>query len=572
MGFMTNRLRPRYATRSAVRVAAAAAVLAATFIAAPVSAQERLAPAAGSSSATLTDGTQPVIVVTLGSVRKLMDDVNYLAEITSQPQLAMFPMLAATFTQGMDMDQPIGVLVPMVAGTPQPIVVLPTKDIRQILKRLEAQTGPVDELDDGTLVLTINQNTLYIKQNASNAVAAQDQAALKLVPASTDDLFKGMGNAYNVAIRLQIQQVPLQIRNILIDQMRQGFEQTMARQPDAESAREMAESSIEQIERLIQEADELNVGLNVDKSNRNIALDFSFSAVGGTQLAAVYGGQQSIPSRFASVIRDDAAAYVHGATSISPEAIAQAKDSIESSLSMVKGALENEGNLNQDQIDEIDQYVSRLGEIITESLSEGKTDMGLLVMAGSDKFQAVLGTFVADGTKVAALAKDLAAKVPDSPDAPKFTFDAGNFGGVTLHLVEADVPQREDEARKVFGDKIQLHIGTAPKAVYVAIGRDSDQLLKEFITAGSSDKGGDRPLGQFKMRLLPFMELAQSVESNDIVAAMINVLTNSQDKGEVNVSTRSIPNGSAMKLTVGEGVIKAVGAAAMAGNRANQAF
>ncbi|WP_182865286.1 hypothetical protein [Stieleria mannarensis] len=565
---MTHCLRPRHAVRSV----AAAAVLATTLLAAPAMAQDRLAPAADSSRATLTDGTQPVVVVTLGSVKKLMDDVSYLAEITSQPQLAMFPMLAATFTQGMDMDQPIGMLVPLVGGTPQPIVVLPTKDIRPILKRLEAQTGPVDELDDGTLVLTVNQNMLYIKQNANNAVAAQNQAALALAPEDAGDLFQGMGNNYNVAIRLQVQQVPVEIRNILIDQLRQGFEQTMAQQPDAASGREVAENSIAQLERLVQEADELNVGLNIDKANKQVALDFSFTAVGGTQLAAVYGGQQSIPSRFASVIRDDAAAYIHSATSISPEAITQAKEGIASSLSMIKGALENEGNLTEDQVNEIDQYIDRLSDIVTESLSEGKADMGALVMAGRDEFKAVIGTFVADGNKVAELAKDLATKVPDSPDAPKFKFDNGNFGGVTLHLIEADVPASEDEVRKLFGDKIQVHIGTAPKAVYVAAGRGSEELLKEFITSGSSDNGGDRPLGQFKMKLLPFMELAQSVEANDNVAAMINALTNSEDKGEVNVTTKSIPNGSAMKLTIGEGLIRSIGAAAMAGRQAQQPF
>ena len=380
-----------------------------------------------------------------------------------------------------------------------------------------------------------------------------------------------MGNAYDVAVRLNVQQVPIEIRNVLIDQMRQGFEQAMSQQPDAESAREMAEGSIEQIERLIQESDELNIGLNIDQANRNIAFDFSFSAVGGSQLAAMYGGQQSIPSRFASVIRDDASAYLHSATSISAEAVAQlAKESIDSSLGMIKGALENEGNLPPDQINEIDGYINRLSDIIIESFSEGKSDFGAVVLAGTDQFQAVLGSFVADGNKVAELAKDLAKKVPDSPDAPTFKFDVSNFSGVTMHLIEADVPEREDEVRKLFGDKIQIHIGTAPKAIYVAVGRGSDALLKEFITAGGSDTPGDRPLGQFKLKLLPFMELAQSVEPNPGVEAVITALSNSQDKGEVTVTSDSIPNGSSMRLTIGEGLIKAMGAAAIAGQRQPQ--
>ncbi|MCO8125313.1 hypothetical protein NHH03_26480 [Stieleria sp. TO1_6] len=574
MGFLTNCIPSLPAARA---IAATALFAASALIAPAASAQEQLTPAAATpaagSPATLSDGSQPVLVVTIGSLNKMMQDVNYITGVVGQAHFGgLFSMMAGTYGQGMDMDQPIGVLVPMIGGTPQPIVVLPTSDVRSILKRIEAQTGPIDQLDDGTLVATINGKTLYIQQNKSVAIAAQDREALKLVPADPQGLFKGMGNDYNVAVRLQVQQVPVEVRNVLIDQMRQGFESAMAKQQDADSAREMAENSIEQIERLVQEADELNFGLNIDQPNREIDVDFSFTAVGGTQLAAVYGGQQSIPSRFASVIRDDAAAYLHGATSISPEAIDQATDSVASSMEMLKKALSNEGKLSEDQLSEIDQYLGRLTEIITESLAEGKADMGVALLAGKDQFQVVLGSFVADGEKVAALAKDLAQKVPDSPDAPEFKFDLGDFNGVTMHLIEGDVPPGEEEARKVFGDKIQIHIGTAPKAVYVAMGRGSEQLLKDFITAGNSDNGGARPLGQFKLRLLPIMEFAQSVtpEANAAVSAVIAALSSSNDKGELNAVSESIPNGAASKISIREGLIKAIGAAAVAGQPQGQ--
>jgi hypothetical protein len=141
---------------------------------------------------------------------------------------------------------------------------------------------------------------------------------------------------------------------------------------------------------------------------------------------------------------------------------------------------------------------------------------------------------------------------------------------VTLHRVEGEVPEGEEEARKLFGDKIVIHIGTAPKAVYLALGRDSLPLLKEFISSGNTDAGGDRPVGQFKLRLLPLLELAQSVESNDAVAAMINALAGSPDQGELSVVSDSIPNGSAVSVKFGEGLLKAIGAAAAAGQRQAQ--
>lgn len=570
MGFMTNCLRQRSLSRaSRSRVFGAVALLAAAvMVVAPAHAQDTLSPNGG-SRASLTDGTRPVVSVTLASVNKLMQDINYVTGVVGQPQFGgMFAMMAGVYAQGMDLDRPVGVLVPLVNGTPQPIVVLPTSDIKPILKRLEPQTGPVDELPDGTLVVTVGPNTVYVKQSGNNAIAAQSKDVLQLVPESPAALFEGMGNEFNIAVRLQVQQVPVEIRNVLIDQMRSGFESAMRQQQsNAQSAREMAENSIEQLEKLIQQADELNVGINIDQADRNIGVHFSFSAVSGTELAAMYGGQQPIPSRFASVIRDDAAAYFHSASSVSPEAVDQARESMDSSFQMVTNALSQDGNLSEDQINEIEGYINRLKEIIVESFAEGKADMGGVVLAGEDQFQVALGTFVADGTKVADLAKDLAKKVPDSPDAPTFKFDAGNFGGVTLHVIEADIPANEDEARKLFGEKIQIHIGTAPKAVYVALGRGSEQVLKNLISSGTSDNGGERPLGQFNMRLLPFMQLAQSVEMNEDLAAVIGALSGSDDKGQIRVVSESIPNGASVNITFGEGLLKAVGAAAAANQR-----
>ncbi|MEL6108749.1 MAG: hypothetical protein AAFU85_22305, partial [Planctomycetota bacterium] len=525
------------------------------------------------NSATLTDGTQPPVVLTVASLNKLMQDTNYITGVAGQPQFGgMFAMMVGGFAAGIDMDRPIGMVLPLVNGVPQPIVLVPTSDIKSILKRYEAQTGPVDELDDGTLVISVNQNTVYIKQRGNTAIAAQDASVIDLIPADPAGLFAGMGNAYDIAVRVKIQEVPAEIRGMLMDQMRQGFDQAMAAQPNGDQTRAMAENSIAQLEQLIQDSDEMKFGINIDQSSKNIAMDFSFTAVGGSKMAAMYGSQQSIPSQFASVIRDDAAAYFHGASSVGQEMIDQSKDSVENAITMVQGALANEGALTDDQLAKIDLYVSRVADIFMDSISEGKSDAGGLLLANKDKLQFVFGMFVADGGKVADLAKDLAKEVPDVDGAPRFKFDIGTYEGVTMHVIEADVPASADEARQVFGEKLQIYIGTAPKAVYMCLGRDSSDLLKQFIKSGGGDTATDRPLAQFKLKLLPIMEFAQSVEANDGIAAMINALSSSQDKGDITVISDSIPNGSDMKMTIGEGLIKAIAAAAIAGQQAGAAF
>lgn len=106
MGFSNRSIRHR--------IAATALACVALFVAGPLSlvAQENLQPQGEVAG---LDTTEPVVVVTLGSVGKLMQDVNYLTSVIGQAQAGgLFTMMAGTFTQGVDTTQPIGVIVPLV--------------------------------------------------------------------------------------------------------------------------------------------------------------------------------------------------------------------------------------------------------------------------------------------------------------------------------------------------------------------------------------------------------------------------------------------------------------------------
>ncbi len=564
MGFSNPSIRNRI-----MSIALAAFALPAT-LPASLLAQEKLLPGGGSAPGLSADN-EPVLVLTIASMDKLMKDVNYMTGTLGQPQAGgMFQMMAATFTQGIDPTQPIGVLLPMVDGAPEPIAMIPTPDVNTVLDRLKAQIGPVDKLDDGTLAIAVGVNTIYIRQNGGWAVFARNRDLLAMAPADPTTLFEGMGNNYDLAFRVRMQQVPAETRGMLVAQLRQGFEQAMARQndDDAEAGRKMAENSIAQIELLIQDTDELSFGFNIDAANQQLVTDFEFTAVDGSDLAEMYSGQKAIPSRFTSVIRPSAAAYYHGASSISPKSIELTRTSLESSISTIRTALEREENLSPGDRADITEMVDRIAELAVNSISEGKIDMGAMLIADPDQFRFVLGAFISDGNEAAQIVKDLAEKVKDEPKAPRFMFDQSQYNGVTMHLIEADVPADKDEARKIFGDTLRVHIGTAEKAVYVAVGDDSEAEMKRLIDAGDQNLGGQRPLAQLRFTLLPVLEYAQSIEENDVVAAMITALTSSPDPGLVSVISDSLPNGAKSQIIMGEGLLKAIGSAVMAAQRA----
>ena len=141
------------------------------------------------------------------------------------------------------------------------------------------------------------------------------------------------------------------------------------------------------------------------------------------------------------MIRKDAAAFYHAATSISPEAVEQTRQSVSTSLTAVRNALAKEDNLSPAQQAEISQLIDRVADLAINSVAEGRADVGALLLADQNDFRFVFGAFVADGNEAAQLVKDLAAKIENEPNAPRFKFDQSTYKGVTMHLIEADVPR-----------------------------------------------------------------------------------------------------------------------------------
>lgn len=532
-------------------------------------AQENLGPAteksnAGGSSVAPTT-TEPVVVITLGSLNNLVQDVNYITDALGMGQFGgTFELMTGMFARGIDRDQPIGIIVPLVDGTPEPIAMLPAKDVKQLLKQLEAQTGPVDELDDGTMVINIGANVIFIRQVGNWAVLARNRAVLDQAPVDPSSMISEMGSDYDIAVRLDLQQIPPSVRDALIGQLRQGFDQAMNRQggEDAESAREMAEQSMDQLEQVISQTDDLMIGFDIDAGNKQVLIDASFTAIPGSQLATIYSGQKAIPSSYSMVVRDDAAAYFHAASSIGPEVVEQAKSSVGNALKMASQALGQIDELSEEEVDEATDVIHRITDLIIESYEEGKFDSGAVLLTDENSMQFALGSFISDGSKAATIVKDVARKLEGRGDAPRFEFDRDTYKGVVLHLVEADIPEKADELRKIFGETVRVHLGTGEKSLYAALGDASIPLMMEMIDGAANEPApASDALGQFELNLMPILQFAQSIESNDAILAMIDSLSRASDLGTLRVVSKSIDNGQSTRIIMRDGMLRAIGGA-----------
>ena len=518
----------------------------------------------GGSDVAVGESTEPVLVVSIASLNKLMQDINYITAAAGQPQAGgMFTMMAGGFAQGLDMSKPIGVIVPIIDGAPEPIGMVPTPDIKMMLKRLEAQTGPVDELDDGTLVVAAGPSLVYIRQSGPWAIVARQKEFLDLAPADPMSMMEDLGDNYTLSALLNVEVIPADVREALIAQVREGFQRAMAQQgQDGEDIQAASENSIAQLEQVIRESKELMFGFDINPEEKIVTMDTKFIAAEGTEMAEMYAGQTVIPSKFSSVLDDENAMYYHSAASIGTKVIERTRDSIDGVKSMISKAINDSDDLDDEAKIQVTELADAMMKLVMQTIEEGKFDIGVESTAGDGQIDFAAGMFVSDGDAAAQLVKDLAAKLAGLPDSPAFAFDEETYEGAKLHSVTIDIPESEEEFRQVFGPKAIVKIGTAPKAVYIALSNDSTKSIKSFIDDGSvNDDPAERPLGQMQVRLLPYLRFAQSIRANDVVASMIDTLSQDDETDYVALEANKVENGQTSYFEIGEGVLKAIGAA-----------
>jgi len=125
------------------------------------------------------------------------------------------------------------------------------------------------------------------------------------------------------------------------------------------------------------------------------------------------------------------------------------------------------------------------------------------------------------------------------------------------------VPEDQEDARKLLGDKVDIAIGIGTDAVYVAIGRDNLDAINKAIDASRAEPNKEIKPFELSLSLGPIMETAAAnskAEDTESLQAIADMLQNdAQGRDHIRVTGQLIPNGLQYRVEAEEGVLRAVG-------------
>jgi hypothetical protein len=552
-----------------------------------VSAQD--APATSPSSGT---EMKTVAVVGATSYDNLIKDINFIGSLADRPEMGqMLQGTIALFTQGkgldgVDQSKPWGVILQTDGMQFLPVGCIAVTDVNKVLSIAQGFGAQISDSDNGTKEIALpNGQTIHVKESNGWAYIGQNADALSSLPANPAAELNTIVADYDLGARVAVQNVPEMYRQMAIQAMKSGMEDGLKKKDDETdeeyaTRRKLAEDQVAQLEQSVNEIDELVVGWAIDSTQQKTFFDFTCTFLPDSKLAKQLAGQETPKTNFAGFFQPDAAATLTFASQADPETIketiAQNRAAMATMRKQAEKAIDDEEDIPDEETRAaIKAALSDFMDAFESTLETGRMDGGGALQLGAGSFTLVAAAQIAEPGKFESGLKKLAAVAEKEPDFNGVQWNAATHEGVNFHTLSVPVPADEEQARRMFGEKVDVAIGIGSDAVYVAAGQDNLAAVNRAIDASKADPNKEVPPFEFSASLGQIMEAA-AANSNDENTAIFQAIAkmlkdDAQGRDHIRVSGMLITNGIKYRFEAEEGVLRAIGkATTMAQQKAQQ--
>ena len=516
-------------------------------------------------------GMKNLAVVSISGYDELKDDLNFLGSLSGNPDAAaQIEAMITLFTQGqglagLDKTKPIGAIVQTDGMQFQPLVFVPVTDLKQLLDVLAALNVNAEEGEDGIFEVQAGLQTVFLKEQGGWAFIGQTTDVLANLPADPAQLLGDLAKQYDVAIRLNVQNIPEMYRQMAVNAMRQGVNDTLDRLPNEddeafEVRKKLVEAQIGRFVDLIEQTDNLTLGWSLDASAERTFFDFSLTALPGTKLALEAAQAADTKSLFHGFVQHDSAVTLNVAGKWAEDDIVQVVAFIDSARAQAIKAIDEDSDLPDEAAREIvKSAVGDLLDVLTATVKAGTFDTGAVLRLEPNSITFAAGLLVADGKGIENALKKFASLAENEPEFPGIKWDADEHNGVRFHTAKVPVPAEEADARELLGDELEVVVGIGEKSIYFAFGEDSLSTLKDAIDKSKAEAGKLVPPMELSISLGKIMKFASTRVDDPNAIALSQELEGAAGSDHIKIVGRAIPNGISYRIEAEPGVLRAFG-------------
>lgn len=521
------------------------------------------------------DDSKPVVVAAFSGYAELKRDLAYLGTLSGSPEIAdQLEGMLNIFTQGqglkgLDKDRPWGASLSIAPDAQKyPILAfLPVDDLGSLLMSLGTLGVAPGEPKDGVYEVKKNGTSTFLKQEGKWAYLAQDAASLEAVPGDPLKMLRGLDKQYDLAISVNVSNIPQGLRDMGVFFIRSAFEQQLRQNAGNDSEQDQLQQQfqrmqLEQIVKVINELDQLTIGLAIDAKANHTVLDLAMTALPGSELAKdLAASANDAVSQFSGFRLADSIVSLHLNSKASETDIEQTAGMKASLRAKIDEQIDNDQNLNDPEVKaKAKELIGKLVDVLGDTLKQGHINGGLAVV-GELPLTIVAGGLVADGAKLEQVVKDFFELTAEEPGQPKPKYDVAKHQGVRFHSLSVPIDEDSENAEQikmVFGETIEVVLGFGKDRVYLGVGQDALPTIKKVIDASLTPSTEKLPPLTLSVALAPMLKIAAE-KGNPQAAMFAEQLADGKD--HINITLDSIENGMRYRIEAEEGVNKLIGTA-----------
>lgn len=517
---------------------------------------------------------ESVVVVALNAIDSLLPNVQHVARLVGAGAASGgITTVLKQFSGGLDTTRPFGIFVNLDEnGTPSPVGCLPIDDLEMFFDQL-SPFGEPNDLGGGLYEFAVG-NTIYAKKVGKWLYVGQTEEALEDISEKLGDMLPKMIQKYDVRIQVNPQNIPEELVDFFMGQVQAGLDQGMASQgnldaEDAESARETSEQMIAQMQEGIEGTEKIVIGLAVNKQEKKTILDFGSQFVADSKFAKQIEKMKVSKTTVSGTVQQGSMMTLQTFQLVAPDELGQLEKTLQSGL---KGAFKSidEGAKDAASAAKAKELIEKAVDILVESAKLGQMQSAIDVSTQSD-LSIVASIGVADGSKVEALAAELAAEIAKEKVPVQLKVNTGKHAGFNLHSASVALPpQAAEAAKKIFGSSVTIAIATSPKIVHIAVGKNCDASVKSAIDRGNSKPSAPAEMVKMRLSLSQLLTYIQGIEPTPVSEAMLSAATVGDD--QILIDSLSIERGAVVRLSLADGVLKAIAAGVKAGQAGGGGF
>jgi len=514
---------------------------------------------------------KPAAVISIANLDDTLADIDYLVDASGFGQMKFMIQTQIThFLKGVDPTRPSGVLLYLDEGSEQPSALgfVPVEELDDLLDTL-AGFAEVDEGDDYTTIITDDDNEILIKQVGNHAFITDQAEMFKRIPdAPPASLLGDLPTRFNVAARLFGQQIPKSMRDKAISTIRDAYEQQLEQlEADEENSAQAQiqqksfEINMKQIEDLVQETDQLAIGIAIDEENKTLSSEMEIIGTEDSTLAKrAAANMNPEKSRFAGFRLPGAAFTGVSRTNLIQEDIDQYTQLSETGIDTILKAINEELDVTEQEMDVIEKATEDLSAAMLETMNGGVADAGMVVDLAKGNVNLAMGVMTTDPKKFEQVAKDLAAEF-DGKLAKLGTvnLNSGSHKDVTFHTFSMNTPEDLDELADAFGDQIQIVIGIGQAETYFAAGSNPTELLKRAIDGSGVQDDTPATIGLYNLYIAPVMDFAAAIQPDEfgMVEKMAATLAEG-GRDQLTYEMKPLKNGFSIRGDLQDGILELI--------------